>query len=245
MKAADSFFVGNRKATEKQLTKMARKDVDNDFSQDFLDKNGLNKVNGENGIEIKVNPGYKVTPRVAKKAREGFLSEYSIKARESLGGGRMARDRLDTGMFMSRNDVPDELRLLLGEIKDPREAYLGTIADLSQFTAIDDYFGTVAKMARNNDGIGKLFRDGNSLSPLQQAGLRERGFVKLGGEDGASSGVQVVGRETDDLEQLIGRSGWGELDGFYVPAPIYKNLTRQVLAEDSIHQAIKDYESKI
>ena len=232
VKAADSFFVGNIKATEKELTKMARKDVDGVFSDDFLLKNGLTKEAGEDGIQIKV--GAKVTPELAKKARESFLSEYSIKARESLGGGRMARDRLDTGMFMSRKDVPDELRLLLGEIDDPREAYLGTIADLSQFTAVDDYFGTVAKMARNNDGIGKLFRDGNSLSPLQQAGLRERGYIKLGGEDGASSGVQVVGRETDALEQLIGRSGWGELDGFYVPAPIYKNLTRQVLAEDSI-----------
>ena len=232
VKDADSFFIGNRKATEKELTKMARKDVDNKFSQDFLDKNGLSKVNGENGIEIEV--GSKVTPRAAKLARESFLSEYSIKARESLGGGRIARDRLDTGMFMSRKEVPDELRLLLGEIDDPREAYLGTIADLSQFTAVDDYFGTVAKMARNNDGIGKLFRDGNLLSPLQQAGLKERGYIKLGGEDGASSGVQVVGRETDALQQLIGRSGWGELDGFYVPAPIYKNLTRQVLAEDSI-----------
>ena len=232
VKAADSFFVGNRKATEKELTKMARKDVDDVFSDDFLLKNGLTKEAGEDGIQIKV--GAKVTPELAKKARESFLSEYSIKARESLGGGRMARDRLDTGMFMSRKDVPDELRLLLGEIKDPREAYLGTVADLAQFTAVDDYFGTVAKMARSNSGIGKLFRDGNSLSPIQQAGLKERGYVKLGGEDGASSGVQAVGRETDALEQLVGRSGWGELDGFYVPAPIYKNLTRQVLAEDSI-----------
>jgi len=232
VKAADSFFVGNRKATEKELTKMARKDVDDVFSDDFLLKNGLTKEAGEDGIQIKV--GAKVTPELAKKARESFLSEYSIKARESLGGGRMARDRLDTGMFMSRKDVPDELRLLLGEIKDPRESYLGTVADLAQFTAVDDYFGTVAKMARSNSGIGKLFRDGNSLSPIQEAGLKERGYVKLGGEDGASSGVQAVGRETDALEQLVGRSGWGELDGFYVPAPIYNNLTRQVLAEDSI-----------
>tara|TARA_R110002126_G_scaffold96988_1_gene226456 strand:- start:53 stop:4207 length:4155 start_codon:yes stop_codon:yes gene_type:complete len=234
VKAADSFFVGNRTATEKELTKMAQKDVDGVFSDDFLLKNGLTKVDTEDGLGIKIEAGTKVTPAMAKLARENFLGEYSIKARESLGAGRMARDRLDTGMFMSRKNVPDELRLLLGEIKDPREAYLGTVADLSQFTAVDDYFGTVAKMARNNDGIGKLFRDGNSLSPQQQAGLRERGYIKLGGEDGASSGIQVVGREADAVEKLVGRSGWGELDGFYVPAPIYKNLTRQVLAEDSI-----------
>ena len=236
VKVADDFFVANKKSTEKELTKLARKDVDNELSEDFLLKNGLKKVNGENGIEIKLS-GSKITREAARKARETFLNQYSMRSREKLGGGRMARDRLETGMFITRENVPDELRLLLGEIKDPREAYLGTIADLAQFTAVDDYFGTVAKMSRNNDGIGKLFKDANKLSPEQQAGLRERGFVKLGGEDGLSSGVNVVGREGElatDLEKMIGSSGWGELENFYVPKPIYDNLTRAVRAEDDL-----------
>jgi hypothetical protein len=37
---------------------------------------------------------------------------------------------------------------------------------------------------------------------------------------------------------MVGRAGWGSLDGYYVPAPIYKNLTNQVLAEDSFGAAI-------
>jgi hypothetical protein len=149
----------------------------------------------------------------------------------------MARDRLETGMFMSREDVPKALRQLLGEVDDPREAYLGTIADLAQFTAVDDYFGTIAKMADQNSGIGKLFVNGNKLDPNQQKALTQQGYIKLGGEDGASSGVQVVGRQADELEKLVGRSGWGSLDGFYVPAPIYKDLTRQILAEDNVGTA--------
>jgi len=236
IKVADDFFVANKKSTEKQLTKLARKDVDNELSEDFLLKNGLERVDGENGVEIKLS-GRKITPEAARKARETFLNQYSMKSREKLGGGRMARDRLETGMFITRENVPDELRLLLGEIKDPREAYLGTIADLAQFTAVDDYFGTVAKMAKANDGVGKLFRDGSRLTPEQQAGLRERGFVKLGGEDGLSSGVNVVGREGElatDLEKMIGSSGWGDLENFYVPKPIYDNLTRAVRAEDDL-----------
>jgi len=67
--------------------------------------------------------------------------------------------------------------------------------------------------------------------------LRERGFVKLGGEGGLSSGVNVVGREGElatDLEKMIGSSGWGELENFYVPKPIYDNLTRAVRAEDDL-----------
>ncbi len=233
IRVANDFFRVNKKATEKELTELARKDVDGELSEDFLLRNGLERKTGENGIEIKVK-GSKVTDAAIQKARENFLGRYSIKAREKLSGGRMARDRLETGMFMSREDVPKALRRLLGEVDDPQEAYLGTVADLAQFTAIDDYFGTIAQMAKKNSGIGKLFKNGNNLTPEQQKGLVDRGFVKLGGEDGKSSGVGPAGREADDIEKLVGSSGWGSLENYYVPAPIYRDLTRQILAEDSI-----------
>ena len=42
----------------------------------------------------------------------------------------MARDRLDTGMFISRKNVPKALRQLLGEVDDPAEAYLGKLLTL-------------------------------------------------------------------------------------------------------------------
>ena len=231
---ADNFFRANKSATEKELTEIARGEVSEfaELTQDFLNKNGLRKVNGKDGVEIKT--GQKVTDEAAKKARENFLNRYSIKSRETLGGGRMARDRLETGMFMTRENVPKDLRRLLGEVEDPMEAYLGTVADLAQFSAVDDYFGTIARQSEQNSGIGKLFVDGNKLAPEQQKALRQRGYVKLGGDDGASSAIAPVGRESDDVEKLVGRSGWGSLDGFYVPNSIYKNLTNQVLAEDTL-----------
>jgi hypothetical protein len=42
----------------------------------------------------------KITPDVAKKAREGFLADKQLKMRQSYKGGRIARDRLDTGMLV-------------------------------------------------------------------------------------------------------------------------------------------------
>ena len=150
-----------------------------------------------------------------------------------MAGGRVAADRLDTGMFVSRENIPKPLRQLLGEIDDPRDAYLGTVADLAQFTAVDDYFGSIKDLSKQNSGIGKLFIDGNTLSPVQAKALRDRGYVKLGGTDGAGSMVGVVGKIPDEVDQMVNRAGWGSLDGFYVPQSIYKDLTTQVLAEDS------------
>lgn len=236
VKVADDFFRANRKAVEKELTEMARGDVFGELSEDFLTKNGLKRVGAGNDMRIEV--GAKVTDAAAQKARENFLNRYSIKSREKLGGGRIARDRLETGMFMTREDVPKALRQLLGEIDDPREAYLGTVADLAQFTAVDDYFGTIAKLADQNSGIGKLFVKGDALSPAQQLDLRRKGYTRLGGEDGKSSGLEAVGPKADVVENFVGRSGWGSLDGYYVPTPIYKNLTRTVLAEDSIGTSV-------
>ena len=237
IKAADDFFVGSRRATAKELTEAARKDIDGVFNDDFLSKNGLTKVGA--GKDFKIEIGSKVTPEVARLARENFLGRYSIESRKKFGGGRVATDRLETGMFQTRKNVPDPLRALLGEVKDPREAYLGTIADLAQFTAVDDYFGTVAKLANENSGIGKFFVNGKNLTDAQKTGLETRGFVKLG-DDGKPSGIGKIDTQgeivqTDGVKDIVGPgSSWGELDGFYVPEGVYKNLSNQVLAEDSI-----------
>jgi hypothetical protein len=237
VKVANDFFRANRKATERELTTLARNDPFGEaLTDDFLARNGLTKVGS--GPDVRIELGAKVTDEAVERAREGFLNRYSIRNREKLSGGRVARDRLDTGMFMTREAVPKPLRQLLGEVDDPREAYLGTIADLAQFNAVDDYFGMISKMAESNSGLGKLFVNGNTLTPDQAKALKDRGYVKLGGDDGMSSMVGAVGKVPDEIDKMVGRAGWGSLDGYYVPAPIYKNLTNQVLAEDSVGAAI-------
>lgn len=230
--AADFFFRMNRKSTERELTELARRDVFGDiFTPEFMRANGLTKVGTGDTASIKV--GAKVTDAAAKRAREAFLERYSIKNREPLQGGRVAKDRLEAGMFISRENIPKTLRALLGEVDDPREAYLGTISDLAQFSAVDDYYSTVARMAKNNSGIGKLFANSAGMSKAQQQALKDRGYVKLGGTDGVSSMVGAVGGVPGAAEALMNRMGWGALDGYFVPSSIYKDLTNMVLAEDS------------
>jgi len=230
---ADDFFRTSTKATEKELTLLARKDTLNQIDDKFLDANGLTRVGADTeNMTIKVNG--KVTDAAARKARESFLNRYSIKKTQKLGGGRMARDRLDTGMFVSREEIPKTLQALLGKVKDPREAYLGTIADLAQFSAVDDYFGTITKLAQENSTIGNLFKKGENLTNAQKEGLRERGFVQLGGEGGKSSIVSAIGKENDEIAALAGSKGWGSLENYFVPKSIYDNLTTQVVAEDNI-----------
>ena len=236
IKVADDYFMKNETLVQKELTELARADIDNVFNDAFMKANGLVRKGVGDTQEIIIQG--KVTPALASRARQGFLDKYSIKKIDKLKGGFVAKDRLETGMFLTRENLAPDLRRLLGEIDDPRAAILGTVTDLAQFSAVDDYFGTVAKMAKSNQGIGKFFKDGADLTPLQKKSLAQRGFVKLGGDDGASSVIGKVSSKGDvdaqAVEDAIGRSGWGSLDGFYVPKNIYKDLTNQVLGETTL-----------
>jgi len=248
--AADDFFKANRRATEKELTRLARRDVNQmELSDEFLQTNGLKTVGA--GKDMKVELGTKVTDAVAKKAREAFLKRHSIKARQPFEGGRIARDKLDTGMLVSRENIPRTLRALMGEVgttvkksdkgykiyADPREAYLSTAADISQFSAVDDFFSSLSNLSNRQDGLLKnMIIKGEGLSPDQRRELVERGYVQLGGDSstgiGAMSTPTVAGRAADKDEILAGTSGWGSLNDHYVPRPLYNNLTNYIIGEE-------------
>ena len=256
--AADDFFRANRRATEKELTRLARRDVNQmELSGEFLQANGLKTVGA--GKDMKIELGTKVTDAVAKKAREAFLKRHAIKARQPFEGGRIARDKLDTGMLVSRENIPRTLRALMGEVgttvkksdkgykiyADPREAYLSTAADISQFSAVDDFFSSLSSLSNRQDGLLKnMILKGEGLTPDQRRELVERGYVQLGGDSstgiGAMSTPTVKGRAADKDEILAGTSGWGSLNDHYVPRPLYNNLTNYIIGEeDAGYQALR------
>ncbi len=236
--AAKGYFRGNVPATEKELTRLVREDPFSKeiLSEDYLLKNGLDITSTPEGPAVKVI-GSSVTDSVANKAQEAFLSKYSIKTRGKLRGGRVAQNRLETGMFIGREQIDLPLRRLMGEIDDPKQAYMGTIADLAQFNAVDDYFSTVAELAKTRDGVGKLFVDPATVTDTQKEYLtKNNGYVTLGSSNGRSM-VQSVSsgasEKADAAAELVNSQGWGSLSGYMVPEAVYKDLTNAVLAEDS------------
>jgi DNA-binding transcriptional MerR regulator len=232
IKNADEFFKSNKDVLEKELTDFARKDIDGIMSDEFLRRNKLSRKGTGDSQEI-IFYGDNVSDETAQFARKHFLNAHKLKNRQ-IKGGRVARDKMNTGIFLERSEIPATLRALLGEVKDPREAYMSTIADLAQFSATDKYFANVVDLAKESETLSKLFRSGRSLTPLQRKSLTDQGYVQLGGEDGASSIVNTLSKEGDATQQIIGRSGWGALDDYYVPQDIYKDLTRQVIGDDNV-----------
>ena len=195
------------------------------FDDAYLNRLGLRKT-GPDKEEARIVVD-RVTDEAARLARDSFVQRYKPKSRGLFGykgtkGGRTAKDSINIGMFKERTNMPKYQRALLGEIDDPREQIIATIADLAEFKAVDDYFGKVAKMADNNDGIGRFFTNSSRLAPDQIDDMVDSGnFVVLGGKGGAARpGVEDVTLDT--------LSEWGPLHGYVVPKRVYDSLTQQV-----------------
>ena len=237
---ARDYFRSNPVAAEKELTRLAKGDAFKTVLPDeFMKTNGLSRIDGPDGIKIET--GGKVTDETAKKAQEAFLARHTLKARGTFEGGRVAKDRLDMGMVISRKEpMPQELNALLGKVTNPQQSYLATVADLAQFNAVDDYYGTVARLADAGQAgtIGRLFVNPKNISEEAADSLiKSKGYVKLGSDD-APSMVTKKGQELTEAEFLAKSQGWGNLTGYLVPRTVYKDLTNTVLAEDSFGSLI-------
>ena len=160
-----------------------------------------------------------VTRENAEVATQRFLDEYRQARGKTRGTeplSRVAENRLPTDMLITRKNLPQYQRALLGEVKNPIENFVATVADLAEFRAIDEYFGRVRNLAddpANANTFGRLFRNTEAMSPQQKAQLQADGFRILGASD-------------DPL-----RSGWGSLEGYAVPNRIYRDLTRAVVGD--------------
>jgi hypothetical protein len=205
-------FKTNKRMTEYELQHMVREGGDETAAR-FLNDEG--RIVGE------------VTDEQAKMAVKNFLERKSVpnKSKRPKQSVRVAEDRLKTGMLLERERLRDFQKRLLGEIKDPQESFIGTIADLAEFKAIDNFYGMVRNEIPRNETLQKLFKDTANMTPAQKKNLKERdGYVILGEQEATSKKIKTA----QDFAEAKGKSGWGSLQGYAVPEAVYNQLTKSV-----------------
>ena len=100
-----------------------------------------------------------------------FLGRYGYGVRklgQGKGFGRIQDQAIDHTLFTERVQLTDYQRKLIGEIKDPVEAYFGTVSDLSSFMATDRYFRKIRTMVESNPNgsIAKFFSNASEANQL-------------------------------------------------------------------------------
>lgn len=177
-------------------------------------------------LGVNVSPAGKITGPIsddqARRAAEAFLDRYQKTRGRNRGllpqPSRVAEKRLPTDLLITRQNLPDYQKALLGEVKNPLENFVATVSDLAEFKAVDDYFGRIRELAddpANANTFGRWFRNTSGMSPGQIDNLKD-------------SGYRVLGEGDDPLE-----TGWGSLSGYAVPDRIHRDLTRLVIGDEN------------
>ena len=181
----------------------------------------------------------------------GLSPEARARAAKFAGGrgaatekGRASLFNLSKGMLQSRSEMLTQapmLREMMGEIRDPREAFLRTIDNLSSTMAGQRLFDTVSggieagkfvprnakplaqAVAEMNNGARPLVIDGANLTPNQVDDLTGvLNYVKAG---------------EIDIDNPFGGT-FGSLSGNYVPVEVYDSLTTPIRAYSGAQDAL-------
>mgnify|MGYP003132383322 CR=1 FL=1 len=163
--------------------------------------------------------------QLAKTVGQGFKENQ----------GRTSLFRLAEGMLKDRTQMLDEapmLREMMGEVRNPREAFLRTIDNMATTRAsqrlFDDITSTGVKSYDDalqgiRAGARPLVVDGTTvLTPRQERTLTGANYVKLG---------------ELDPEKAFGGT-YGSLSGNYVPNEIYNSLTTPARTHSGAQDAL-------
>jgi len=171
-------------------------------------------------------------------------AKYTKGQGASAEKGRASLFNVSQGMLEGRSQMLTEapmLREMMGEIRDPKEAFLRTIDSLSSTMAGQRLFDTVSggidpatlvprnarplaeAVSEMNAGARPMVIDGANLTDNQIADLTgDMGYVKAG---------EV------DLENAFGGK-FGSLSGNYVPVEVYNALTTPSRAYSGVQDAL-------
>jgi hypothetical protein len=183
-----------------------------------------------------------LTPEARKQALK-----YTKGSAAPTEKGRSSLFSISKGMLEGRSDMLTEaplLREMMGEIRDPKEAFLRTVDSLSTTMAGQRVFDTVSggidrgvagnliprnakplaqAVAEMNNGARPMVIDGTNLTERQAADLTgDMGYVKAG--------------EIDPNNPFGGK--FGSLSGSYVPVEVYNALTMPARAYSGAQDAL-------
>jgi hypothetical protein len=156
------------------------------------------------------------------------------------GGREVGREtrgnlfRLADGMLKDRSSILDEAPLLqemMGVVRDPREAYLRTINDMSNTIASQKLYRETERALGKTDFQTALPRiqsgqrpivEGGNITDALDAELRGYGYVKAG--------------ELNPENAFGGK--FGSLSGDYIPVEVYNSLTTPLRSTSAVQQAL-------
>ena len=119
--------------------------------------------------DTRANDLYARRANLTRDEAEKYIDEVTNKAKQSLGNrgiglNRIFQTRLDVSLVQKRKVDSEVLKQILGEIRDPREAFISTVSELSNFIATDRFLAKfrdsvdaniAATAARNADRVAR------------------------------------------------------------------------------------------
>ena len=97
-----------------------------------------------------------------------YIDEVTSKEKQRMGNrgiglNRIFQNRLDVSLIQKRKVDSDVLKAILGEIRDPREAFISTVSELSNFIATDKFLqlfknsadANIAQVAARNSRLAE------------------------------------------------------------------------------------------
>ena len=148
-----------------------------------------------------VGAGEKVKRSEAEALVEDFLRIGSQKRgaySSPKGNNRVAVDRLKTDLFKAKRVGSPAIRRMLGEIKDPQEAFISTVTDMAEFVANDEFMYNIARSAKDSGSV--LTSDAYKALPPE---LRREYTVLSEDYWGTAKDVAVSNRMYMDLTRVV------------------------------------------
>jgi hypothetical protein len=179
--------------------KQAREDAIDMFmdnpgmARDFYSKVYPNSEGAPDELFIGLGSSEKMTREAATNLVDDFTDIRAARKGPTKTDAisRVAVNKLRTDMFKTRSVSNETIRRLLGEIKDPQEAFVSTVADLAEFKATDDF---LASLKEGASGTGS-----GVISEVPRAG-----YVQLTEEYwGSARNLYVSPAVRKDLTRLV------------------------------------------